>query len=177
MTINGAARATMPEWAREQDAGHRIDPRSLDRRVRFTIGSKGFSLDERGATVTREDGIAVALRPNAFKGIAARAVEDADGKVTVTLELMHENAALSVPLLVANDLDHVAADWRDWSRMFTLPMLMVEADASISTLDEVRPAQPRRARPNLRPRFLMRRRIGAMGVAMKIEGCEIIARR
>ncbi len=35
-----------------------------------------------------------------IEGVAARAIEDEWGEVTVTLELMHDDPALSVPLLM-----------------------------------------------------------------------------
>ena len=54
-------------------------------------------------------------------------IEDDLGDVTVTLELLHTDAMLCVPLLVAGDLDDVAADWRAWSEALGLPMLMIEA--------------------------------------------------
>ena len=109
--------------------------------------------------------------------MAARAAEDESGTVTVTLELLHENDALSVPLLVAHDLDDIAADWREWARLYDLPMLMVEQDGSVSRLDGAPRAHDRRRRATRRPRFLVRRRTAALGVAMRIEGAEIIARR
>ena len=174
MVTNGAAPSIMPQWALD---GHRVDPRALDRRRSFAMEDRRFAIDARGVVVERADGVPAALRPNVFQGVAARAIEDESGTVTVTLELMHADASLSVPLLVANDLDNVAADWRDWSRLFGLPMLMMEADGTVSTLDAAPVPQPRRARGTHRARFLMRRRTGSMGVAMRIEGTEIIARR
>ena len=168
---------TLPAWA---TATHRVDPRALDERRAFRMGGVRFAVSARGATVEGPDGIAVPLRPGAFRGIAARAMEDAHGTVTVTLELLHEREALCVPLLVANDLDDVAADWRDWAKAFGLPMLMVEADGSVSELDgpgAPRAGAERRRRASRRPRFLARRRTGGLGVALRIEGREIIARR
>jgi hypothetical protein len=92
---------------------------------------------------------------------------------------------LSVPLLVADDLEDVAADWRAWSISFGLPMLLIEADGVARTLEEslcaaagMLPPQPRRqGRPTRarRPRFLMRRRPGGLGTRLVIDGREIIA--
>ena len=171
-----AAATNMPSWA---TATHRIDPRALDARRTFRMGERSMTVHAGGAVVEDADGIARPLRGEAFEGVAARALEDSEGNVTVTLELLHADHALCVPLLVANDLDDVAADWRDWARTFGLPMLMVEADGSVSTLDEPgapRAAEERRKRASRRPRFLMRRRTGSFGVSMRIEGREIIAR-
>ena len=172
---NTAARAAMPDWA---TTDHRADPRALDRRRTFEAAGRRFSIDARGVVIDGEGGVPTMLRPAAFRGIAARAMEDASGTVTVTLELMHDDEALSVPLLVAYDLDHVAADWREWARLYDLPMLMIEADGTVSRLDSAPAPTERRARPVARrPRFLVRRRPGQMGVAMRIEGTEIFAGR
>jgi hypothetical protein len=64
-------------------------------------------------------------------------------------------------------------------------MLMVEADGVARPLeDHIGGPRPQDLRPrrrhsyfaNRRPRFLVRRSTGKLGVAMKIEGKEIIAR-
>ena len=112
-------------------------------------------------------------------------MEDAEGNVTVTLELYHPDPALCVPLLVARDLYDVAADWRSWSDLFGLPMMMIEADGSVVPLEDTLTAMrsdigamPRRRSPNRtrRPRFLARRKPGGLGMRMVVEGEEIIAR-
>src|SRR5690606_1141531 len=109
-----------------------------------------------------------------------------DGHVTVTLELHHTDPELCIPLLVAHDLGDIAADWRSWAEAFRIPMLMVEADGVARLLDDhlsgvgSRPAKPRRRHSyfaDRRPRFLVRRNTGKLGVQMKIDGREIIARR
>ena len=127
----------------------------------------------------------IALPARAFKGVAARAIDHGDGEVTVTLELHHADPELCIPLLVAHDLSDIAADWRNWSEAFRIPMLMVEADGVARPLEEhigalrTSDLKPRRRHSyfaNRRPRFLVRRTTGRLGVAMKIEGKEIIAR-
>jgi hypothetical protein len=87
---------------------------------------------------------------------------------------------------VAHNLDDIAADWRAWSELYGLPMLMVEADGVARPLDDGS-AQPTAGTPTRRrrhsqiaerrPRFLVRRSTGKLGIRMKIEGREIIARR
>jgi hypothetical protein len=118
--------------------------------------------------------------------VAARAIDHGDGDVTVTLELHHDDPDLCIPLLVAHDLCDIAADWRTWSDAFRIPMLMVEADGIARPLEnhlgDLRTAttKPRRRHSYFaerRPRFLVRRATGSLGVIMKIEGKEIIARR
>ncbi|MFD2237237.1 DUF6101 family protein [Aureimonas populi] len=182
--------APRPEWT---NVPIRLDPAFADKRQTFEMmdGEElvSYRVDRRGAVVRRrlENSrvpVSVALAPRAFKGVAARAMEDGAGKVTVTLELHHADPKLSVPLLVACDLFDVAADWRGWSELFSLPMLMVEADGSVTPLEEtlgrVRAGEPRERRRNAsrqrRPRFLARRKPGGLGLRMMVSGEEIIAR-
>lgn len=179
-----------PEWAKTPI---RLDPAFADRKQVYEMMDDGelvsYRIDRRGAVVRRkleQSGIpvAIALSARAFRGVAARAMEDASGAVTVTLELLHEDSRLSVPLLVASDLYDVAADWRSWSELFSLPMLMVEADGTVTSLEETlgnlrktSPADRRRsAARGRRPRFLARRKPGGLGMRMVVSGEEIIAR-
>lgn len=179
-----------PEWA---NMPIRLDPSQVDRKQTFQTfeGDETitYRVDHRGAVIRRKldlSGIpvAIALAPRSFKGVAARAMEDGEGEVTVTLELHHENPKLSVPLLVACDLFDVAADWRSWSELFDLPMLMVESDGRVTALEEtfgkLRTAEPstrrRSSHRGRRPRFLARRKPGGLGMRMVLAGEEIIAR-
>lgn len=180
-----------PVWA---GRNMRLDPFRLPQATSYATrdeyGEVTITLDKRGAVMHRVLAmsglpVTVALPACAFRGVAARALDDGEGTVTVTLELMHADPMLSVPLLVAHDLDDVAADWRAWSIAFGLPMLLIEADgiarsledslsASIGTLP---PHQRRkgRATKERRPRFLMRRRSGSLGLRLVVNGREIIA--
>lgn len=180
-----------PVWA---GRNMRLDPFRLPQAVSYAtrddFGDVAITIDHRGATMKRtlcQSGlpVQVILPANAFKGVAARAMEDEDGAVTVTLELLHRDPMLSVPLLVAHDLDDVAADWRAWAEAYRLPMLLIEADGVARSLDEtlgaVRAAEPRERRKGKasrqrRPRFLARRRMGDLGVRLVIDGQEIVAR-
>jgi hypothetical protein len=172
----------------------RLDPFRLPQAVSYAtsdaFGEAAFTVDQRGAVVRRRlerSGlpVSVALPARAFLGVAARAIEDEDGLVTVTLELHHRDPRLCVPLLVAHDLDDVAADWRAWAEAYRLPMLLIEADGLPRTLEETlgairagRPQGRRRARllKGRRPRFLARRKTGSLGLRLVISGEEIIAR-
>lgn len=180
-----------PAWA---EAAFRVDPARFPQQVSYALAGEGgnvsVTIDERGAVLRRtlpSSGLPIsfALPVRAFKGIAARAIDHGNGAMTVTLELHHDDPDLCVPLLVAHDLSDIAADWRSWSEAFGVPMLMVEADGIAHPLEdhigEVRreQAQPRRRAANAvrhRPRFLCRRKTGSLGVTLKIEGKEIIAR-
>src|SRR6478609_154344 len=180
-----------PEWA---GSTLRLDPSRFPQQITYalreTSGDVTITIDERGAVLRKilpGSGLPLsfALPARAFKGVAARAIDHGDGEVTVTLELHHEDPDLCVPLLVAHDLSDIAADWRSWSEAFHIPMLMVEADGVARPLEEhlgdlrTSALKPRRRHSyfaNRRPRFLVRRSTGTLGVAMKIEGKEIIAR-
>ena len=183
----------MPVWA---GRAMRLDPLRLPQVVSYATrddhGDVTFTIDQRGAVVRRRlamSGIPaiIALPARVFRGVAARALEDGDGNVTVTLELLHDDPLLSVPLLVAGDLDDVAADWRAWAEAYRLPMLLIEADGVARTLEESlgggivakAPIERRKRRSRTakrRPRFLMRRKAGSLGVRLVVRGQEIIAR-
>lgn len=180
-----------PVWA---GRNMRLDPFRLPQVVSYAtrddFGDVTFTIDQRGAIVKRilqMSGLpaTVVLPANAFRGVAARALEDPEGNVTVTLELLHNDPMLSVPLLVADNLEDVAADWRAWADAYRLPMLLIEADGIARTLEEslgaaikALPPQDRRKRrtaPKHRPRFLMRRKPGNLGLRLVVNGDEIIA--
>ena len=181
-----------PVWA---GRNMRLDPFRLPQVVSYAtsddFGDVTFTIDHRGAIVKRilqMSGLpaTVVLPANAFRGVAARAMEDPEGNVTVTLELLHNDPMLSVPLLVADNLEDVAADWRAWADAYRLPMLLIEADGVARTLDEtlgaVRTApmldrRKGRASTARRPRFLARRKSGNLGLRLVVDGEEIIARR
>lgn len=180
-----------PVWA---GSDMRLDPLRLPQVVTYaTTDEQGdvlFTIDKRGAVIKRwlersRLPVTIALPARAFRGVAARALEDDTGHVTVTLELHHADPQLSVPLLVAHDLDDVAADWRAWAEAYALPMLLVEADGVARTLEDTigglkaAPAKPRRKRASStprRPRFLARRKSGNLGLRLVVDGEEIIAR-
>ena len=180
-----------PVWA---GRNMRLDPFRLPQVVSYATrdeqGDVTFVIDQRGAVIRRilaKSGLpaTIVLPARAFRGVAARAIEDSEGNVTVTLELLHNDPQLSVPLLVADDLDDIAADWRTWAEEYRLPMLLIEADGIARTLEEslgavkTAPVKERRKRKvwqTRRPRFLARRRAGDLGLRLVIGGEEIIAR-
>ena len=180
-----------PVWAGRH---MRLDPFRLPQVVSYATrdeqGDVTFVIDKRGAVIRRVLAMSglpatIVLPARAFRGVAARAIEDSEGNVTVTLELLHGDPQLSVPLLVADDLDDVAADWRAWAEEYRLPMLLIEADGVARTLEEslgavktapVKPRRKRRGSELRRPRFLARRKSGDLGLRLVIGGEEIIAR-
>jgi hypothetical protein len=181
----------MPVWA---GSNMRLDPYRLPQVVTYALsdefGDVLFTIDHRCAVIRRtlknaRLPVTIVIPARAFRGVAARAIEDETGEVTVTLELLHTDDSLSVPLLVASDLDDVAADWRAWSEAYDLPMMLVEADGIArvleDTIGERRPAplherRQGKAAIRRRPRFLARRKCGRLGLRLVVEGEEIIAR-
>lgn|SRR5690606_751715 len=180
-----------PQWA---DRMLRIDPFRLPQVVSYSgleeLGDVTLTVDRRGVRMRRllERSllpVTFVLPPSAFMGVAARAMEE-DGEVLVTLELMHSDPKLSVPLLVASNLDDVAADWRTWSEAYGLPMLLVEADGKVNRLEDTiggisidQPKRRRKGNPasGRRIRFLSKRKQGTLGMRIVIDGEELIARR
>jgi len=189
-------RGTKPIWA-----GHdlRLDPYSLPQKISYDRGGPKlsgstrnaqieFTLNTKGAVVRCDLDcglpLSMALPSQAFLGVAARAYENEDGTNTVTLELLHKDADLSVPLCVSDTVEDAAADWHSWSKRLCLPMLLVDPEgrasvvkdhAGISSLSP----KPRRRRAALmpsRPNFLRRRKTGIVGPTERLHAREIIAR-
>jgi hypothetical protein len=95
--------------------------------------------------------MAVNVRVSDFLGVALR-----DIKESQMLVLQHRDPSLTIPLCVSEDHDEIATAWAMWSELFSLPQLQDEASE---------PAARRRRRNVIRsrrPKFLMRRRIGAL---------------
>lgn len=144
-----------------------------------------FTVNERGAVIRRvlpSDGapMSVSLPATAFIGVAARAVEDATGDITVTLELMHADPQLSVPLLVAHDLVDVADDWRAWAGAFNLPMMLVEEDGVARSLEEsLHFTGDKQATHNYirRSRFIARHKTSGLSMRLVIDGKTVIGAR
>ncbi|MDO6962664.1 DUF6101 family protein [Rhizobium alvei] len=180
-----------PAWASDL---LRLDPGLFPQQLSYKLADSSdivtVTLDERGAVMRRplpSSGLplSIALPSRLFKGVAARAIDHGNGEVTVTLELHHDDPSLCIPLLVAHDLYDIAADWRSWSEAYGIPMLMIEADGIAHELDEHllssarRPAKPRRRYSyfaDRRPRFLVRRKTGSLGISLKLDGRQIFPR-
>jgi len=180
-----------PVWA-----GHefRLDPTRLPQKLCYASrtgrGEVDITIDKRGAvlkTVLSESGLPlnIALPARVFRGVAARAIDHGPAGAMVTLELLHDDDNLCVPLRVGHELSDVARDWQIWSDLLDLPMILFDADGVARSLDEsaarvdTKHPFPRR-QPAIfadrRPRFLARRRLGTLGVRLMVGGDEIIAR-
>ncbi|MEM9329822.1 MAG: DUF6101 family protein [Pseudomonadota bacterium] len=180
----------MANFAGQNGAGRalRLDPYQKQHKLEF--GNKSYKIDTKGAVVrkTLSCGLpmTIAVPATAFKGVAARAIEDDQGNVIVTLELLHHDPELCIPLLYANDMDDIAADWHSWSRLMKLPMLLVglegEPTPVQNLLGDIMLETPWERRKRItavkhRPNFLRRRKPGTIGDVEKLTAAEIIARR
>jgi hypothetical protein len=170
----------------------RLDPFTLP--VRFSAGSDGeahdFVLDEKRAVLRRRLSagpmVTVAVPVRAYAGVAVRIEAlGRTGDLRVVVELMHRDPALSLPLIVANEPEEVAADWQAWGRALNLPLLVICEDGTVKApLDRigalvVGESKPRRRYSffaDRRPRFLARRKPGRSGATERVSGREIIAR-
>ena len=95
--------------------------------------------------------MAINVRVSDFLGIAVRGSDE-----TRMLVLVHRDPSLTIPLHVSEGQDEIATIWLMWSELFSLPQLQD---------DSQEPAARRRRRNAIRarrPKFLMRRRIGAL---------------
>lgn len=182
--------STMPRpvWAGRD---MRLDPLRLPQTACYASrddhGAVTITIDRRGAVIRRQLDRAgmpasIVVPARAFAGVAARAVTGDDGETIVTLELHHEDPALTVPLLVGRDLYEIAADWRQWSECFGLPMLLIEADGVARTLEEsarraVSRHEGRRAAEQRRPGLGIRSRAASLGLRLVIGGKTITRSR
>lgn len=195
-SANNSVRGTKPKWA---GLDLRLDPYALPQKISYNREAPRLSGDAHGSriefTVNTEGALvrcdmtcglplAMSLPNKAFIGVAARAYENDDGSNTVTLELLHHDAELSVPLCVSESVEDAASDWHSWSKRLGLPMLLVDSQGNATKVKDhsgvasLSP-KPRRRRRSLmpnRPNFLRRRKMGKVGPVERIAAREIIAR-
>jgi Family of unknown function (DUF6101) len=180
-----ASAKAIPIWA---GANMRLDPARLPQDVSYAAISSddvSFTISQRGAVMHRRQAetgapLSLALPARTFRGVAARAMEDDNGAVTVTLELLHTNEAFSVPLLVAHDLESVSGDWHRWAELFGLPMMLIEEDGVARTLEaSLERYEQRREEQGFVPmpkpaKYGAAGRVGMLGVRLVIGGQTII---
>lgn len=87
----------------------------------------------------KKDAVVQILSPQHFRGVAARRIETADGQKAISLVLLHKNADYSIPLLISRNHDDVLLDWRLWSDIYDLPMLLMDTNGIISNVRECSP--------------------------------------
>jgi hypothetical protein len=129
------------------------------------------------------------LPVSSYRGVSIRLSNAAEGEaITAAVVLEHDDPALALPLYVSPDGDEVAAEWRTWSSVLGVPLLVSNSDGSIHEPFErmggvhLASPSPRRRRrsalKNRRPRILMRGKAGRVTAATPVHRAEreIIAR-
>jgi hypothetical protein len=124
-----------------------------------------------------------------FRGVSMRLLPaEGEEPAATAIMLEHRDNGLSVPLFMAADGDDLVAEWKSWSRVLGLPLLVVEGDGSlrepfqrIGGIGVGKPSPRRRRRGAIkwrRPRFLMRRKPGRLSAEPLVHRAEreIIAR-
>lgn len=172
----------------------RLDPSTLPLRFRtfFDEGDRSalatIFLDRNQAIVRRRSAtgapLTVCLPINVFDGIAVRMTPLGEtGDIEVVVELRHRDPSLSLPILVADDPADIAEDWVAWGEALNLPLLVIDQDGRPveveSRLSAPAPPKPRRRHSYFakrRPRFLARRKKGAVSRPERLTAREIIAR-
>jgi hypothetical protein len=173
----------------------RLDPFALP--IRYTAVIGGVSGGRASILLNREDVIiarpwlggslaSVTLPVAAYAGVAVRIVPVGDGGgIGAVVELMHDEPGLSLPLVIADEPEDVAADWQAWARILNLPLLVVANDGTVVKANQrvggltIGVPKARRRHSYFaarRPRFLTRRKTGRRGAGEVIVAREIIAR-
>ncbi len=185
------------EVPRGESRHARLDPFELPARVVYhgTPRAGGHAaagqvaiIGRDSVMIRRETGAGVPLYVTvpiaAYSGVLL-AVRDEPGAPLVELRLHHSNSDLDVPLFEADDTCDVIADWQSWARTLSRPLLIRDADGTITEPYErlggvvVKPAAARRANrffAERRPRFLCRRSVGGRLPGLVHREAEIIAR-
>jgi len=159
----------------------RLDPGHLPAKWCVNVGQAGRPVQE-AAIYMDDDGVVVrrqlsglpltlSLPFAAFEGVSVRIEPNAAGDLVAHVELHHRDPALSIPLTVTRDMEAAAADWQGWSDRLSLPMLLVTTSGGVERVGPraavpVGEPAPRRRHATMadrRPRFLVRRKVGAAG--------------
>jgi hypothetical protein len=126
---------------------------------------------------------------SAFSGVAIRLLpSEGDVQAAVAVMLEHKDPSLALPLFMSPQADEAHAEWRAWSNVLGVPLLVAEFDGALrepfARLGQVlveRP-RPRRRRYSVlkrrRPSMPLRRRAGRLTDTTPVhrDEREIIAR-
>lgn len=157
----------------------RLDPHALPARYVARDGGadgqiRNIELDRERVVLRRAVcGIPmkVDVRIREFLGVTLRTLPpDGDEPAAVAVMLEHRDSALSVPLFVADAGCEVMAEWKSWSQVLGVPLLVDDGDGALREPLQrlgklgVGPAAPRKRRRAAvrwrRPAILMRRKPG-----------------
>jgi len=165
----------------------RLDPFALPVR---SAGQSPFTIERERVVLVRkgrggQPAVTVSVPVKSYAGVAVRmAATDAAGGLEVVVELLHSDPQLTLPLIVADEPEDIAADWQAWGQALNLPLLVIEQDGTVKAPLErigglvLGAPKPRRRHSffaGRRPRFLARRKPGRFSVIEVLAGREIIA--
>jgi len=124
-----------------------------------------------------------------FRGVTLKTLPpDGEEPAAVAVMLEHRDSALSVPLFVADRGDEAMAEWKCWSRVLGVPLLVDDGEGALRepfqklgqlSVGAASPRKKRRAAIRWRrPSILMRRKPGRpmVGAPVHRDEREIIAR-
>jgi hypothetical protein len=173
----------------------RLDPFVLP--VRYTAATGGALGGRASIVLSRREAIVhrgwlagsladITIPIADYAGVAVRVVSVGESAaVSAVVELLHDERSLSLPLVIADEPEDVAADWQAWGRVLNLPLLVVAHDGTILSANNriggLNADTPKARRRHSyfaarRPRFLSRRKTGRRGDLQLVAGREIIAR-
>ncbi|OPB31983.1 DUF6101 family protein [Bartonella sp. AR 15-3] len=115
----------------------RLDPCHLPQITTYFVSKTGnqivCSLNKCGVFFKfgASSGLPHLIPAHHFRGIAARIVDTLSGEKAITLELFHVDEEICIPLLVSRKLNNIFLDWRLWTQIYNLPMLMIDEYNSI----------------------------------------------
>ena len=157
----------------------RLDPFGLP--VRFSASDASADGRVREIELHRErvvlrrslHGMRMALNMpvKAYTGISLHLLPSEDGvQELLAIMLKHDDPALTLPLFLTSHPDEALAEWRAWSQLLGVPLLLAEqggtskaVNASLGELQTERPCPRRRRRSAMkarRPSILFRRKSG-----------------
>jgi Family of unknown function (DUF6101) len=147
----------------------RLDPFGLP--VRFSASDAAADGRVRDVELHRERvvlrrslrGMRVALNMpvTAFDGISLRLVPGKDGAQDIlAVVLEHSDPSLTLPLYLTSRAEEALAEWRAWSQVLGMPLLLAEQDTSAANarLGNVGQVRMERPRPRRRRRSALKKR-------------------
>jgi hypothetical protein len=137
----------------------RADARSDDRRREIVFAGYSVVIARRVAGISMRVQVPLA----SYEGVRLSLGTEGQGETLHTIELLHRDPDLSVPLVEDADPRLIASEWCAWANSLSLPRLLEDFPAD-SSPDESPVAAPRRrgsAVAKRRTRFARRRKTGA----------------
>ena len=104
--------------------------------------------------------MALNLPVSAYAGVGLRFAADAAGFIAV--ELAHKDPGLALPLFVSFEADDAVAEWRTWSAVLGLPLLVEDEDGWREPFARLGQVRLGRVRPRRRRRSAIKRRRPSM---------------